>query len=146
MPRRFTIIRWAQLAVVAAVLIVGVAHFQYQVRGQSLAGRLALQRLDLFYLNQPAPFRDELQLKSEKTVLVFCGSCDLPDLRSVPNVLTRRSNDPRIAASYGLLSPYDRVGPGYALVDSRGQVRYRTFDSQPALHAREIRILVRNLP
>ena len=146
MQRPFNVSRWAQLAMVALVLIIGVVHYEYQIQGHSLAGQLALQKLDLFYLNQPVPNLAKMNLKGHKGVLIVCATCDLPSMESLPNVEVRRTSDPRVAALYGLLTTDNMLGPGYVLIDSHGRVRYRTFDINPAQHAREIRVLVRNLP
>lgn len=52
--------------------------------------------------------------------------------------------DAAIARSYGLLPADGRLGPGYAIIDVRGDVRYRTFDPRPGDHGDEIRVLVDN--
>ena len=73
-------------------------------------------------------------------MIVFCAeACDLPEVRGAQVVL---SHDPALAARYALRTSAGRVGPGYALVDADGQLRYRTFDSAPGDHAGEIQVLV----
>lgn len=56
------------------------------------------------------------------------------------------TQDIRAARAYGLAADDGRLGPGYALVDSRGRLRYRTFDPSLQDHAREIAILLAALP
>ena len=50
--------------------------------------------------------------------------------------------DPDVARRYGLLTAEGRIGPGYAVVDATGTLRYRTFDPAPAAHAEEITVLL----
>ncbi len=102
-----------------------------------------LQQLDLLYLHQPAPLADRLDLPAgEPTLLVVCEGCEAPD---VP-VATITTNDPDVASAYALRRADGRVGPGYALIDSAGVLRYRTFDTGLAQHGQEIRILIEGLP
>lgn len=53
-----------------------------------------------------------------------------------------QSSDPALAARYALQTADGRVGPGYAVVNAAGQLRYRTFDPAPADHDAEIQILI----
>lgn len=105
----------------------------------------ALQQLDLLYLDQPAPGLKHLPVEPARpSVLVFCenAGCPLPQLEKAQVV---RVTDPRLAARYALTAD-GQVGPGYALIDDDGQVRYRTFDPGLAQHQPEIRTLVNGLP
>ena len=103
----------------------------------------ALQQLDVFYLDEPAPGLDLLGVQPGRPAVVyFCGApCDPPQVTVAQDV---RSSSPDLARQYALLTDAGRVGPGYALVDSSGTLRYRTFD--PGLHRQEIQILVDALP
>lgn len=103
----------------------------------------ALQQFDAFYLDEPAPARDRLGLEQGRpTIIFFCGlPCDPPDVDGAQAV---RTSSPDVARAYGLLRADGGVATGYALVDSRGRLRYRTFD--PGLYQREIQILVDALP
>ncbi|MBX9395763.1 hypothetical protein K4749_19705 [Streptomyces sp. TRM72054] len=105
----------------------------------------ALQQLDLLYLDQPAPGAEELGLvPGRAAVVVFCQTrCPLPEL---PQAQVVRSTDAHLARRYALVSESGRIGPGYALIDARGQLRYRTFDPGLADHQQEIRILIEGLP
>lgn len=121
-----------------------------------------LQQLDLFFLDEPAPASDRLGLRPGTRALVLvCGDplvdgegrrapvapavdCAAPpDLD--PRVQVVHVDEPEIATAYGLVTADGRVGPGYALVDARNHVRYRTFDPAPARHASELRVLIANL-
>lgn len=102
----------------------------------------ALQQLDLLYLDQPAPAGDMLGLQRGRPALVvICRRCDPPRV----DAQVRLTDDPAIARAYGLQRADGRVGPGYAVVDPRGRVRYRTFDPGLRAHDREIRILLNAL-
>ena len=52
------------------------------------------------------------------------------------------SGEPDVAAAYGLRTRDGGIGPGYAVVDGRRHVRYRTFDPRLAEHGQEILVLV----
>jgi hypothetical protein len=98
-----------------------------------------LQQLDLLYLDEPAPRYDELDVASGRpALLLVCQACPQPAV----NAQVVRSRDPAVARAYGLLTADGRIGPGYALIDRRGRVRYRTFDAEPAAHAAEIEVLL----
>ena len=52
----------------------------------------------------------------------------------------------RTAAAYGMRVPADGGPPvGYAVVDDRSRVRYRTLDPHPAAHSREISTVLAGL-
>jgi hypothetical protein len=100
----------------------------------------ALQQFDAFYLDEPAPALEKLGVAPGRAAAIFfCEDfgCDVPDL---PAVQVVTSTSPVLARQYALLTEDGRVGPGYALVNSGGRVRYRTFD--PGFHASEIAVLV----
>lgn len=74
---------------------------------------------------------------------MFCeAACPLPQIDDAQVV---RSTDRSLAARYALVDD-GRIGPGYALIDAQGHVRYRTFDPGLAEHEPKIRILVDGLP
>ncbi|MBA2530061.1 MAG: hypothetical protein H0V19_08920 [Euzebyales bacterium] len=50
------------------------------------------------------------------------------------------TDDPQIAKGYALATVEGRIGPGCAIVDPRGRVRYRTFDPRLGGHQQEIGI------
>lgn len=138
------IARWASvlvaLAAAGAGLVWYVATPTYRLRDPVQA----LQQLDLLYLDEPAPAAEALQLaEGEQAVVVVCEACALPedvDARIV------RTADPVVARSYGLQRVDGSIGPGYALVDRRGHVRYRTFDPGLERHGPEIRTLLAGMP
>ena len=94
---------------------------------------------DLLYLDEPAPGVTP-EPDGDPLVLVFCTGCPLPDVDGARVVL---SDDRALAARYGLGAP---GRTGYALVDARGQVRYRTYDPRPGQHGTEIQTLVDGMP
>lgn len=67
-------------------------------------------------------------------VVVISGPASCPD---IPAVVV--DPDGRTAVAYGMRVPADSGPPvGYAIVDDRGMVRYRTLDPNPASHRGEI--------
>jgi hypothetical protein len=98
-----------------------------------------LQQLDLLYLDEPAPRYEELGLvRGRPALLLVCSACPRPAV----DAQVVLSSDPAVARDYGLLTADGRVGPGYALINERGRVRYRTFDADAAAHAAEIAVLL----
>ena len=131
--------RWSFLVGTSLVAGVGVLGYLGSPAHARHDPFHALQQFDAFYLDEPAPARDELGVQPGRPAVVFfCDqACDIPTVRGA-QVL--RSSAPAVARKYALLTEDGRVGPGYALIDSTGQLRYRTFD--PGLHEREIQVLV----
>ncbi len=128
------------LAAVAAVATAGVLAYLLSP-GYGVAPNPGLRQLDLLYLDEPAPGLDQLGVTpGQPAVVVFCeASCALPQVEGAQLV---HSSDPALAARYALTTASGRVGPGYALIDADGQLRYRTFDPAPGEHAAEIQVLV----
>lgn len=133
---------WIQILVAALVAIVGVGFFTNKASVTRNGDALGLQRIDLLYLNEPAPSIDQFDIVGSKAVIVFCESCQLPKL---DDAIVIRSSDAGIAKQYALLRANGRVGPGYAVIDSSGKVRYRSFDQAIHDHTREINRLVAGL-
>jgi hypothetical protein len=131
--------RWAVLAAIALVATGGVlAHMLSP--GYAVAPVPGLRQLDLLYLDEPAPGLEQLGVQPGRpAVVVFCDACDVPEIAGA-QVL--QSDDAALAAHYALITDSGRVGPGYALIDASGQLRYRTFDPDPGRHAAEIQIVV----
>lgn len=141
--RRIAPPRGLAVGLSAAVLIaaVGVAVYLRSPAHVLHSPNHHLQQLDLFYVNEPAPFAEQLGVTPGRvTLLLVCAACSAPAVDA--DVVT--TADAAIARSYGLLTADGRVGPGYAIVDVRGSVRYRTFDPRPGDHGDEIRVLVDN--
>jgi len=117
------------LAAVAAVATAGVLAYLLSP-GYGVAPNPGLRQLDLLYLDEPAAGLDQLGVTpGQPAVVVFCeASCALPQVEGAQLV---RSRDPALAARYALTTS-GRVGPGYALIDPQGRLRYRTFDPRPA--------------
>lgn len=142
MSTNFKLSRWLQISAAALIAIVGVGFFTNKSDVAQNGDALGLQRIDLLYLNEPAPSLKRLGVANVATVVVFCDACKLPDLDSA-KVL--KNDDPQIADQYALKRKDGRVGPGYAVIDSRGYVRYRTYDKAITEHTREINRLVAGL-
>ncbi len=127
-----------------ALLVVAVATVGVVLYLSSDAHRLhdpnnGLQQLDLLYLSEPAPRPAGLSFPSGRlSLLVVCTACDLPEV----DATVQRSADPRVARAYGLQRADGSIGPGYAIVDGQGRVRYRTFDPGLDDHEQEIEILL----
>ncbi|MBA2529866.1 MAG: hypothetical protein H0V19_07900 [Euzebyales bacterium] len=99
----------------------------------------ALQQLDLLYLDEAAPFIDELGIEEGRPgLVVVCVDCEPPRVDAQVAV----TDDPQIAEAYALATVDGRIGPGYAVVDPRGRVRYRTFDPRVERHEVEVGILL----
>lgn len=132
--------RWTCLVGTSLVAGIGVLSYLGSPAHARHDPFHALQQFDAFYLDEPAPARKELGVQPGRPAVVFffCDrACDLPAVRGAQVV---RSSAPAVARQYALLTENGRIGPGYALIDSTGQLRYRTFD--PGLHESEIQILV----
>ena len=132
-------LRWAALAATAAVAGAGVLGYLTSSAHALHDPVHALQQLDAFYLAELAPGLPELGVEPGRPAVVFfCGDpCDAPP---VTGAQLARSSSRQLARQYALVTDQGRVGPGYALVDSAGLLRYRTFD--PGLHQQEIQVLV----
>ena len=134
---------WLQIFVVAVMITAGVVHYQLEASQQAVGGELGLRRLDLLYLREPAPALAALGVPSGiRAVVVFCQSCKLP---LVPEAQVIRSSDFRIAKDYALITNNGQLGPGYVIIDSHGQLRYRSYDADPDRHQGEIGRLVRGV-
>jgi hypothetical protein len=133
----------ASLAVAAAVATVGAVAYVLS-SDHDLAPVQALRQLDMFYLDEPAPALDALGVEAGRAaVILFCDPrCATP---SVSGAQVVQSDDPQLAEQYALLTAQGRIGPGYAVVNPDGRLRYRTFDPAPGEHAPEIQILINGL-
>jgi hypothetical protein len=132
--------RWLIVSVVAVIVTVGAVRYLVSPDAD-VAPITGLRQLDLLYLDEPAPALDRLGVESGRpAVIVFCDpACGTPTVAGGQVV---QSSDAELAARYALRTATGRVGPGYALVDGTGQLRYRTFDPNPAAHMEEIQILI----
>ncbi len=142
---RVALLRAAALVAAAAAATAGVAAYLTSPAHDLHDPHHGLQQLDMLYLDEPAPGLDRLGVEPGRpAVLVFCpGACPLPQLR---NAQVIRSTDAQLAQQYALRTAVGLVGPGYALVDDSGRLRYRTFDPGLAQHEPEIQALVAGLP
>ena len=134
---------WLQISVVAVLASVGVVQYQLQANKMAVGGAVALQRLDLLYLNEAAPGLRLLGVPSgTKAVVVFCQTCSQPLITGAQVV---RSTDRALANQYGLVKDNAQLGPGYVIINSLGKLRYRSYDNDPAGHQGEINRLVRGV-
>ncbi len=98
-----------------------------------------LRQIALLYLDEPAPLLDQLDfVPGEPLLLVVCEDCEAPDV----DVRVTITAEPDVAEAFALRAADGTVGPGYAVIDPRGHVRYRTFDPRVSRNADEIRVLV----
>ena len=126
------------LSAVAAVAlpVVGVTSYVLSPAHSRHDPVHALQQLDLLYLDEPAP-GVPVPADGRPVLVLLCAGCRVPSVERA-TVLVR----PELARDYGVTGGRT----GYALVDRRGHVRYRTVDPDPAAHVREIQTLVDGLP
>jgi hypothetical protein len=132
-------LRWLVVAVVAATVSAGAVAYLASPEAD-VAPITGLARPAL--LDEPAPGLDHLGVEpgGRPAVILFCDpACGTPNIVGAQVV---HSSDPNLAARHALVTASGRVGPGYALVDATGQLRYRTFDPAPAAHSEEIQTLV----
>ena len=128
--------------IIGMVITAGSIDYQFRVSPLRSLGPVGLQRIDLLYLNEPAPARELFDLQGQAGVIVFCQACTAP---VVERAVVRKVNDLNVAERYGLVTKKGQVGPGYVIIDNRGQVRYQTFDAHLDQHSWEINRLVEGL-
>ena len=126
-------------ALVSAVCALGILAYLTSGPHELHDPFHALQQVDLIYLDEPAPGYQALGLQRGRPALVaFCRDCQAPPVDAQVRVSDRRD----VALRYGLVTAEGRLGPGYALIDPAGNVRYRTFDPGLADHAEEVEVLL----
>ena len=130
---------WGAVAV-ELVVVLGLVLFVESPQHREQDPDQGLQQLDLFYLDELAPGPVTSLLQSGRVnVVVVCESCTGPKLSDAHVAV---SNDVGVAEALALRRADGRIGPGYAIVDRRGRLRYRTFDRAVDDHRKEIEILV----
>lgn len=131
---------WAGVSAVAVAVSLGVVGYLLSP-GADVAPNPGPRQLDMLYLDEPAPSLGQLGVQADTAaVVVFCPQiCPVPQVDGAQVV---RSTEPALAAQYALVTSDGRIGPGYALIDTSGRLRYRTFDPAPADHAAEIQVLI----
>ncbi|MGH8933985.1 MAG: hypothetical protein ACRDZO_25955 [Egibacteraceae bacterium] len=127
------------LAGVAGVLATIALGLALHATSTNLPGvDPALRQIDLLYLDEPAPLVQQLRIQPGRPALiVICEGCEVPPA----DAQVRVTDDLEVARAYALARG-DVAGPGYAIVDPQGQVRYRTFDPGLASHGEEVRVLL----
>jgi hypothetical protein len=132
--------RWAVIAVVAGSVTAGVGAY-WLTPTRDIAPVQGLRQLDMLYLDEPAPGLAQLGVeRGRPAVVLFCAEpCEQPPVTGAQVV---ESDDADLATRYGLRTREGRIGPGYALVDPDGRLRYSTFDPAPGEHAAEIQVLL----
>lgn len=105
---------------------------------------LHLPQPDLFFLDEPAPGLDEITVDPDRPVVVVFGArdCVLPLIAGAQLV---RCSDPVLAWRYAMTTSTGRIGPGYAVVDAAGQLRYLTHDVAPGERGERIQRLINAL-
>jgi hypothetical protein len=103
-----------------------------------------LPRPDLLFLGEPAPGLDELTVDPGRAVVIVFGAqdCVLPLIAGAQLV---RCSDPALAGRYAMTTSTGRIGPGYAVVDAAGQLRYLTHDFAPGERGERIQRLINAL-
>lgn len=104
---------------------------------------LALQQLDLLYLDQPAPAAVAALVEGGPALVVVCDGCTAPAVTGARVVTT---DDPAVARALALVRPDGTTGTGYGMLDGAGRLRYRTYDPGVAQHRAEIQVLLDGLP
>lgn len=86
-----------------------------------------LPQPDLLFLNEPAPGLDQLAVDPGRVVVIVFGAqdCVLPLIAGAQLV---RCSDPALAWRHAMMASTGCIGPGYAVVDVAGQLRYLTHD------------------
>lgn len=103
-----------------------------------------LPALDVLFIDEPAPGLDELAIDLGRPVVIIFGAddCVVPQISGAQLV---RCAEPALAARYAMTTSTGRVGPGYAVVDAAGQLRYLTHDFAPGDRGERIQRLVNAL-
>jgi len=98
-------------------------------------------RPHVLFMDEPAPGLDQLRVGSGRAVVIVFGAqdCVLPLIAGAQLV---RCSDPALAWCYAMTTGAGRIGPGYAVVDAAGQLRYLTHDGAPGGWSERIQLLV----
>ncbi len=98
----------------------------------------------MLFMDEPAPGLDRLAVgRGRAVVIVFdTEDCALPLIAGAQLV---RCSDPAVASRYAMTTSTGRIGPGYAMVDAAGQLRFLTHDVAPGQRCERIQILVNAL-
>ncbi|MGH3845771.1 MAG: hypothetical protein ACRDS0_30765 [Pseudonocardiaceae bacterium] len=100
---------------------------------------------DMLFIHEPAPGLDRLALRpGQPAVVVF--SADQRDLPQVIGCQLVRCADLSLAMEYALATSTGQIGPGYAVIDTAGQLRYLTHHPAPGEHSAQIQMLIDALP
>lgn len=99
---------------------------------------------DMLFIDEPAPGLDQLAVAPGRAVVIVFDArdCVLPFIAGAQLV---RCSDPALASRYAMTTNAGRIGPGYAVVDAAGQLRYLTHDAALGLRSERIQILVNAL-
>lgn len=101
-------------------------------------------RPDMLFIDEPAPGLDQLAVDPGRAAVIVFGArdCVLPLIAGAQLVCC---SDPALASHYAMTASAGRIGPGYAVVDAAGQLRYLTHDAALGLRSERIQILVNAL-
>jgi hypothetical protein len=95
----------------------------------------------MLFMDEPAPGLDQLRISPGRAVVIVFGAqdCLLPLITGAQLV---RCSDPAVARCYAMTTSSGRIGPGYAVVDAAGQLRYLTHDHAASERSERIQALV----
>lgn len=99
---------------------------------------------DMLFMDEPAPGLNQLEVNPGCVVVIVFGAqdCVLPLITGAQLV---RCSDPALAWYYAMTTSTGRIGPGYAVVDAAGQLRYLTHDDATGERSQRIQLLVDTL-
>ncbi|MDQ2883468.1 MAG: hypothetical protein M3Y48_20495 [Actinomycetota bacterium] len=98
----------------------------------------------MLFIDEPAPGLDELAMDRGRPVVIIFGAndCVVPQISGAQLV---RCAESVLAARYAMTTSAGRVGPGYAVIDAAGQLRYLTHDFAPGERSERIQHLINAL-
>lgn len=115
-----------------------------RARTSAWAPATGLPPLDVLFIDEPAPGLDELAMDRGRPVVIIFGAndCVVPQISGAQSV---RCAESVLAARYAMTTSAGRVGPGYAVIDAAGQLRYLTHDFAPGERSERIQHLINAL-
>lgn len=98
---------------------------------------------DILFMDEPAPGLDQLAVAPGRPVVIVFGAEEvLPRIATAQLV---RCLDPALAWRYAMTTSTGRIGPGYAVIDAAGRMRYLAHDLAPGQWCHRIQRLVNAL-
>ncbi|HJT03411.1 MAG TPA: hypothetical protein VJ757_07265 [Pseudonocardiaceae bacterium] len=98
----------------------------------------------MLFMDELAPGLDQLTVDPGRPVVIVFGAENhvLPLIAGAQLV---RCSNPALAWRYAMTTSTGRIGPGYAVIDATGQLRYLTHDLAPGQWCQRIQRLVNAL-